>query len=705
MSKTASPVAILRDCRSLYLKRLTEALLVMPELSQADIKTITRGAGEFFDDILEQAQRSDFIDEAKGLTSSLLTLVTDDELSLSIRLDTLGKRLYEAVSKDLWKPYRRFAALLGRPDLPADENPISPEGIAQGLEQMFKQHPDLTGEDRDEIIDRLEEQLHEQLPPVYRDIESFLDDTGVEAAQACIVTGTGSGSMRGSDQPDLMGTLASALNKALTHRLTANGGDAAYLAAIGSPLTSLPTGGKPDIPSPPGQQGMTSRPLTLDQLCSQLDALEQAKGQGESRAAGDSSMLEDLIPDLFGKKTETVAIPEKITASSLGLSGFSPEGMAIDMLATIFDAIQEAPHIPDGLKSVVQLLKISIIKQALRHPEQINESSNPWQALLDTLALLFRTIPFAADAKHPVLAKVLNIVNTLRQDFNQRQNAFAIAQAALENLIQERQPELQRVRETYLPLFDILEKYDWARKSALARMARIQDKDIPKEFRFFKEIWLAVLERAWLHGGPESREWTDYSSLFDDLLWSFDAMQAASNGAERMTRIPEILRRLRSGLEYTQQPAELQSKIFTICFALQAKAVKPQTVVPTLDLPGAGSNGGDVRAVVVRKLKFAAGWLQLIDYRTPFQPMPEAPGCNVGDCLMLHIGKAQRHFYFLHLAENVGRALLWPLDNEAPLVIHMGILANQLQGGRAKINLPTAFYESLLARALATMES
>lgn len=702
MSKPASPVAILRDCRSLYLKRLTETLLVMPDLSQADIKVVARGAGEFFDNIIEQAQRGGFIDEAKGLTSSLLTLVTDDELALSIRLDTLGSRLYEAVSDDLWKPYRRFAALLGRPDLPADENPISPEGIAEGLEQMFKQNTAFAGEERDEVIDRLEEHLREQLPAVYRDIENFLDNTGVEAAQACIVTGSGSGTLRGTDQPDLMGSLA-ALNKALISRLTATAGDAG-LATAGAAVAPLGKGGTASPTSRIGPQGIASRPPTLDQLCSQLDALEQAKGQVKPSSSGNSSMLEDLIPDLFAKKTEPVAIPGKITAASLGISGFSPEGMAVDMLSAIFDAIQEAPQIPDGLKSVVQLLRVSIIKQALHHPELINESNNPWQALLDTLAALFRTIPFAADAKHPVLAKVLDIVNTLRRDPNQRQNAFATAQAALEVVLRERQPELQRIRETYLPLFDILEKYDWARKSALARMARIQDKDIPKEFRFFKEIWLAVLERAWLHGGPESREWAEYSSLFDDLLWSFDAAQAANNGAERITRIPDILRRLRSGLEYTQQPAELQSKVFTVCFALQAKAVKPQTVVPNLGLPAA-SDGSDARAVVVRKLKFAAGWLQLIDYRTPFQPMPEVPGCSVGDCLMLHIGKTQRHFYFLHLAENVGRALLWPLDNDVPLLIHMGILSNQLQGGRAKINLPTAFYESVVARALADMES
>ncbi len=702
MSKPASPVAILRDCRSLYLKRLTETLLVMPDLSQADIKVVAHGTGEFFDNIIEQAQRGGFINEAKGLTSSLLTLVTDDELALSIRLDTLGSRLYEALNNDLWKPYRRFAALLGRPDLPADENPISPEGVAQGLEQMFKQNTTLAGEERDEVIDRLEAHLREQLPAVYHDIEKLLDNTGIEAAQACIVTGTGSGTLRGTDQPDLMGSLA-ALNKALLHRLTATGSDTG-LVASGAAFAPGSKGGTAAPANRIGPQGIASRPPTLDQLCSQLDALEQAKGQAQTASTGDSSMLEDLIPDLFAKKTEPVVVTEKITAASLGISSFSPEGMAVDMLAAIFDAIEAAPQIPDGLKSVVKLLWVSIIKEALRHPEKINESNNPWQALLDTLATLFRSIPVNADATHPVLLKVLDVVNTLRRNLNQRRDAFATAKAALEALVRERQPELQRIRESYLPLFDILEKYDWARKSALARMARIQDKDIPVEFRFFKEIWLGVLERSWLHAGPESREWAEYSGLFDDLLWSFDATQAASKSAERMTRIPEILRRLRSGLEYTQQPAELQSKIFTICFALQAKAVKPQTVVPNLDLPSSSDNS-DARAVVVRKLKFAAGWLQLIDYRTPFQPMPDTPGCSVGDCLMLHIGKMQRHFYFLHLAENVGRALLWPLDNDAPLLIHMGILSNQMQGGRAKINLPNAFYESIVARALAEMES
>lgn len=719
MPQPTLPLNTLRDCRSFYLKRLTEVLLASPDLSQADIKEVARGAGEFFDEVIEQAKRGSFTDEAKDLTSSCLTLVSDEELTLSIRLDTLANGLYESVSSNLWKPYRRFTTLLERPDLPKYDNPVGPLGIARGLDFMFATHTDLVGDLRQDMIDRLEDLLREKLPTIYDDIDAFLDDTGVVAAQATILTAPGSGSNRRGDPAELMGTLA-ALNKALIGRLPGggggggggfgggHGGGGAALGPGGGVAGGLPAGqvaGGSAAPAGggvmqairPGAQAQT-RPPTFDQLCSRLNAQEpQPKGDAGT-ADGASQQLESLIPELFGGKTEKPAEPQKISATSLGLSALSPEGMAVDILVVIFDAIAEAQNLPEGLKSVAARLRVTAIKEALRAPERVGESGNPWQLLLDTVAVFFHSLPLAADATHPLLKQVFAIVSKLRQDFDRKPDAFAVAQAELENLLREHEGELQRIREGYLPLFGILEKYDWARKAALARMAHVGEQEIPVEFRFFKEIWLGVLEKAWLHAGPESQEWADYSGLLEDLLWSFDPVQAAQSIEERSTRIPEILKRLRAGMEYAQQPTDAQAQVFQMCFALQAKAAKPQTVLPKLPL--AAHKAGDGREIYLRRLKFAGNRLQMIDYRTPFQPMPDELSCLVGDCLMLNIGKTQHYFYFLHLAADMGRALLIPLDGEMPLVMHMGILENQLRTGRARHYLPGSFFESAAARAL-----
>lgn len=702
MSKHRLPLNTLRDCRSFYLKRLKEKLLTSPDLSQADIKEIARGAGEFFDEVIEQAKRGSFTDEAKGLTSSCLTLVSDEELALSIRLDNLANSLYESVSSNLWKPYRRFATLLERPDLPRYDNPVGPLGIARGLDFMFNTHPDLLGEERQEMIDRLEELLHENLPEVYSDLDNFLDETGVLAAQATILTAPGTGSNRRGDPAELMGTLA-ALNKALIGRLPTMGvGGAGGGAATGSTQAGV----APEKAAAPLMAGGAqkpraqpqTRPPTFDQLCSRLNALEP-RAKGDVGATGNGGQqLENLIPELFDVKADKLAKSEKLSATSLGLSALSPEGMAVDMLSAIFDAIALAHNRPEGLRHVAAMLKVTAIKEALRAPERVGESGNPWQLFLDAVAELFRSLPVDAGVAHPLLARVCAIVAQLRQEFDHKPKAFAEAQAKLEALQRERDGELQRIRESYLPLFGILEKYDWARQAALARMARVGEHALPPEFRFFRDIWLGVLEKAWLHAGPESPEWGDYSNLLEDLLWSFDAGMAAQATKERATRIPEILKRLRAGLEYAQQPAEVQAQVFQMCFALQAKAAKPQTMLPKLPL--ATHKASDGKEIFLRRLKFGAGRLQLIDYRTPFQPMPDELSCAIGDALMLNIGKTQHYFYLLHVATEMGRALLLPLDGEIPLVIHMGILESQLSTGRARQYLPGSFFESAAARAL-----
>src|SRR5574343_1425424 len=94
---------ILSNCRALFLRQLG-ALLQDSRLASGNaIRAIQEGAGAYFDEMVSTNRRGSFAEEAKGLTSSRITLVGEDDMELGIRLDNLSAKLFEATGGGLWK--------------------------------------------------------------------------------------------------------------------------------------------------------------------------------------------------------------------------------------------------------------------------------------------------------------------------------------------------------------------------------------------------------------------------------------------------------------------------------------------------------------------------------------------------------------------------------------------------------------------------
>jgi hypothetical protein len=93
---------ILSNCRALFLRHLGALLQDSRLVSGNAIRAIQEGAGAYFDEMVSANRRGSFAEEAKGLTSSRITLVGEDDMELGIRLDNLSAKLFEATGGGLW---------------------------------------------------------------------------------------------------------------------------------------------------------------------------------------------------------------------------------------------------------------------------------------------------------------------------------------------------------------------------------------------------------------------------------------------------------------------------------------------------------------------------------------------------------------------------------------------------------------------------
>lgn len=369
---------ILLECRSYYLAQLAALLRDCQLVSEAAIAAILQGTGKHFDDMQVSRRLGSFSEEARGLTSSRISLVGDDDLELNIRLDGLCNRLAESTSVPLWKTHLRFITLLDRPDLPKTHNPVGPQGIIQGLQTLFKAAGATTLDDKLDLLDRIEIVLGEGLPAIYTQIDGLLDRAGAATAQASIVSAQEAPrpatAKPAASLPTTTGNAApgSAGNESLLARLAATAGGGTGIAT-GAQLLSQ---------------------VALDNLMFRLEQLERTQRNDSDFLTASSPNLEALIPELFADSPKPAAAAARpVRARELGIPGNTSEGQAIDAVGAFCDAIFADPELPEALKLLIASLQVSLVKLAIKDRSLFTRNDHPARGTIDRLGRAFMARP------------------------------------------------------------------------------------------------------------------------------------------------------------------------------------------------------------------------------------------------------------------------------------------------------------------------
>lgn len=670
----------LRDCRALFLKHLGALLQDCNVLSSSAIQAIQQGAGSYFDEMVASRKRDSFQEEVDGLTASRITLVGADDLELDIRLDNLSARLYEHSGSNLWKIHLRFVTLLRRPDLARTDNPVGPRGIRQGLNEMFVAAGAIGLDKKLDLLERIENSLLQNLPALYAEINDFLDRAGVDAAQ-----------------PVIVGAPDSKTKPAESSEEAGNG-----LQALQQTVLS-------QLPGLPGQGGAAASLLSqaaMERLIFRLNELEQHGKLTPSLRPGTSPSLEALIPGLFSEaEASRPGQPKLLNSSELGIPASAPEGLAIDTLARIFEAIFANPALPDALKAVLSSLQITVLKRAMQDADFFATTSNPTRRLVDRMALAVLGLPLDVPARHPVCARLFEIAARLRSASPGDAGTLAEAQAQVDALIAERNAAISRAADAYLPLLGMLDRRDKAAiQSRLALEQRLQQ-GVPGPIRsFLEQTWSRVLQQVWLEHGPDSSEWQSALTVIDNLLWTFQPKADSEERKALAKRLPEILQRLKAGMERIGVAAAKQATFLDDCFALQTRALRtaPGTEAPPETPPlEAGSLRRARGQPVAGEVQSGRLVLQTLDFSDPHATPNRALPCRPGDWLKIQLADGSSGIaLFCHLSPASQRVLLCNPDFGLALAIHPAALDRQFREGEAANLSATSLFEAAARQAL-----
>lgn len=670
---------VTRNCRDRYLRDLGLLLRSSGMLGEMSSRAILEGVGRHYDQMVERTSRGGFSEEAHGLTASRITLVADDELELGIRLDNLTGRLFEGAVTDLWHTYLRFITLLGRPELQKADNPVGPRGISAGLREMFKALGARSLDEQLDLVNRLEELLLNGLPEIYQNLNGFLENAGIGAAQASIVS-----------TPDAQSTTVTSTEAAQEAIVALQEG----LLARSSELAPAFGSSSPDV-------GVTLlNQAAIDNLMFRLDNLERRSRSRSDSLNGSSPDLASLLPDLFDDhqiKPHQAARP--ITARELGVPSATPEGLAIDSVAMLCDAILAHPKLADALKTMVASLQITLVKLAVKDHSLFTDTTHPCRRVIDGLERALFGAPLDIPLEHPLCIRLTAITNGLRAAPAGYRNACEAAAQQLAAIVAERHARIDSEAAAYLPLFTWLERRDQALVSIDQLFQDLAIEHLPAAiFQFIERHWRPILEQTWLKDGPESASWLAQASAVQTLLGAFQSVRADEERKAPAAPLAEALLTLNGVMERAKLPAEERTRLLDLCFARQREALRRS---PALG-PGEpeAPNRRPSQRVATGTLKSGQLTLHTLDFTQPHKLAALQTSCQPGDWLELTVAGERQVLRLCRQSPDSGRSLLFNSDLALALSIHPQLLELQLRAGEASRLGDPGLFETAAIEAL-----
>jgi hypothetical protein len=529
--------------------------------------------------------------------SDELRLVDTDDFERDLALGKLSARAACNCSQHLTALDRRLAVLLHVPRISQDDNPLYPRTLFGAMLQALNEL-DVRDQLALTLLHEFERQTSVELPGVYADLNRFLVqagvlptiplagartaprsdplDGGVATVSASawvgfepsedptlppepaplpleatppVAVATGAEPVPGMPGDDVFGQLARAIQLATRGRVvrTAAGSAVSATEPASGPLWSPGAvagngfGRSPGVTMSLGGMapGGATPALDLTQLIQALNGLQ--RGRPELSA----------IPGLqtWQIDPKKANVLHQIRTTPMMVWSRPLDAMTIDIVAMLFDAIFNDPDLSATVRAEVAKLQIPVLKVALVDKSFFSDRKHPARRLLDLVASsgIGRN---ETDAPR-LAAKVREVVDAVLDGFDSDVDVFAAQTKALEEFLQA---EEERARSTSVRVMGQLEQRD-RQEVAAARVEeelapRLAEDALPALIRaFLDRSWRAVLVDAFVRFGDSVAHWREMVAAMDELIWSVRPKESADERNRLLTALPDLLRRLRRGLE------------------------------------------------------------------------------------------------------------------------------------------------------------
>lgn len=497
------------------------------------LRQVVRGA-----ETAAPAAESDIHDDA-------LTLVPFEEMDRKVVLGRLSRPLEALHAERLQALGRQLAQLLGRNELPLAHNPFRPEVFLRALHDAWCEFDPETAS-------------HALVLPLLQP-DVFLDLSGIlqELIDALAARGLApearyhfSKSDAPAPAPQEKKSISAAVSEQLQHLLNRSQRTSPTASSTPSMPSTQPGAAQP--PSPAGD-GMD---MSLGQ-----GASTNLQGQMLQMAAVNNQLLAHLASmqkALFDQLAAGVTPGDAHSTTVLSnIKQQAPQGMLspvdetkIDLLTKVFDVVFRDQNIPSGIKSLIGLLQVPVLKAALLDQDFFFQDAHPARRLIDLLTSSGLGWDQQKGHDDPLYQAIQRNITRVQQEFNEQVSVFSDVVSDLESFMQEEEAAATEALAPRIGSALKQEKIGQATKAAKHEVAlRIGTGEVVAFVEgFLEKKWVPVLTLAYSIKDEKPDAVENAIKTMDDLVWSVKPKITAAERKELVARLPGMLAALNQWL-------------------------------------------------------------------------------------------------------------------------------------------------------------
>jgi hypothetical protein len=250
----------------------------------------------------------------------------------------------------------------------------------------------------------------------------------------------------------------------------------------------------------------------------------------------------------------------------------------------LFDFVSADRQLPDAIKALLGRLQIPVLKAAMLDKEFFSHRKHPARLLVNRYAeagIAWRPEHGQAD---PLYLKIQEGVARIQADFTDKLELFAEVLGDFDSYLAEEERQAEQIVQASAEDITSDERHELAQIVATAEVDRRINSAQPPEFlaNFLRDQWRSVLIGTYLEQGEDGDEWRSVLADMDNLLWSVQPKRTTEARKDLVSRLPEMLTRMRKRLADVEWATEARDAFMSDLAGTHARAVTATASTPVM---------------------------------------------------------------------------------------------------------------------------
>jgi hypothetical protein len=481
-------------------------------------------------------------------TTDELSLVDNDELEENLAVSGMVSKAENRYHRELFAINMRFAQLVGMPDLTTRQNPVGPFSLAEGFREAMRQWDGDLGV-RLVVFKLFDRYVMGYIGGLYDDINDAMVAAGVlpKIVQRVRRNPVAPSVQRARDESNATVAAEAAAEEAQAEEISQE----QVLSMLGQLLSLRRDHGARNLYSRrlPGSGDAKYMQLPSVASTELLDALHSLQRDASAEAPVSPQEIYQLQNEMLvslGRQLD-MGTPE---APAKRLNQVDQD--LLDVIGMLFDFILDDRNVPDAMKALLGRLQIPMLKVAVLDRSFFGNKQHAARRLLNTLArAAMGWVDDGDRSAKSLYGRIESAVGRVLSDFNDDIGLFALVLDEFSNFVDREARGAEVAEERINQVTRGQEQLLIARRrvAEVLNQFRVEQPDLPPAVvNILREGWHDVMLLAYLREGEESIAWKDAFKAVEELIWSVQPKVEAAERQRLLKAIPDLLKRLRDGL-------------------------------------------------------------------------------------------------------------------------------------------------------------